>query len=285
MAPDLEIPDGIPAKVSIGWHPVRWPYRSPQQFEAGRRAASTALASAGSVDRVVPRDPGGRPRFPRGFPGSISHTDRIATAVVVPGAESVGVDIENATIGLRVARFVLRERERRTLLPPWGTFGTRELFCAKEAAFKALNGTRALGEFLFWAIELRQCDGALLASYRDVRVPVWVRSAAGCSLAVAIVEGTVRRMGERNTMDRDILEVVDDLFRRRLQVTELDPEAPLVEYGLDSIRSIDLVVEMESLFDVAISDEQAVAMRTLRDVVAQITASLTVRVGQGRSEV
>jgi acyl carrier protein len=84
-------------------------------------------------------------------------------------------------------------------------------------------------------------------------------------------------------MDRDVLEVVDELFRRRLQVPELDPDAPLVNYGLDSVRSIDLIVEMESLFDVQISDEQAASMRTLRDVAAQVTASLPVRVGQGRS--
>jgi acyl carrier protein len=85
-------------------------------------------------------------------------------------------------------------------------------------------------------------------------------------------------------MDRDILEVVDELFRRRLQVPELDPDAPLVNYGLDSVRSIDLIVDMESLFDVQISDEQAASMRTLRDVVAQVAASLPVQAGQGRSD-
>jgi acyl carrier protein len=85
-------------------------------------------------------------------------------------------------------------------------------------------------------------------------------------------------------MDRDILEVVDELFRRRLQVPELDPDAPLVNYGLDSVRSIDLIVDMESMFDVQISDEQAASMRTLRDVVAQVAASLPVQAGQGRSD-
>ncbi|GGW42033.1 hypothetical protein GCM10010503_17910 [Streptomyces lucensis JCM 4490] len=82
-------------------------------------------------------------------------------------------------------------------------------------------------------------------------------------------------------MNPDILQVVDELFRRRLQVPELDPDVPLVDYGLDSIRSIDCVVEMESVFDVNISDEQAASMRTLREVVDQITASLAVRAGQG----
>ncbi|GIJ24827.1 acyl carrier protein [Micromonospora lutea] len=82
-------------------------------------------------------------------------------------------------------------------------------------------------------------------------------------------------------MDRDVLDVVDELFRRRLQVPELDPDTPLADYGLDSVRSIDLIVEMESLFDVQMSDGQAASMRTLRDVVDQVTASMTVRVGNG----
>jgi acyl carrier protein len=85
-------------------------------------------------------------------------------------------------------------------------------------------------------------------------------------------------------MDRDILEVVDELFRRRLQIPQLDPDAPLVDYGLDSVRSIDLIVEMEIMFDVQISDEQAASMRTLRDVAAQVAASMPVRAGQGHGE-
>jgi acyl carrier protein len=86
-------------------------------------------------------------------------------------------------------------------------------------------------------------------------------------------------------MNRDILQVVDELFRRQLQVAELNPDVPLVDYGLDSIRSIDLVVAMESEFDVQISDEQAASMLTLRDVVEQVTASLSVRASQGDSDV
>ncbi|MCL6296865.1 acyl carrier protein [Streptomyces kronopolitis] len=84
-------------------------------------------------------------------------------------------------------------------------------------------------------------------------------------------------------MTRDVFEIIDELFRKRLQVLELNPDAPLVDYGLDSVRSIDLIVEMENRFEVPISDEQAASMRTLRDVVDQVTASLTLRAGQEES--
>ncbi|MER6522077.1 MULTISPECIES: acyl carrier protein [unclassified Streptomyces] len=84
-------------------------------------------------------------------------------------------------------------------------------------------------------------------------------------------------------MNHHVLEIVDELFRDRLQVPELNPDVPLADYGLDSVRSIDLIVEMENRFEVAISDEQAASMRTLREVVDQVTASLTVRAGQEES--
>ncbi|MBP0455148.1 acyl carrier protein [Kitasatospora sp. RG8] len=78
-------------------------------------------------------------------------------------------------------------------------------------------------------------------------------------------------------MNRTILDVVDGMFRHQLQVAELDPDVPLVNYGLDSVRSITLVVDMESEFGVQISDEQAAAMHTLRDVAHQVGASLAAR--------
>jgi 4'-phosphopantetheinyl transferase EntD len=186
VAVELGIPAGVAPETRLATCPVPWPHGPAQQFAAGRRAAASALAAAGSADRIVPRDPDGRPRFPRGFAGSISHTDHLAVAVVAAGAEAVGVDIETAAISPRTAAFVLRERERRTLLAPAGAYTPRELFAAKEAAFKALNGIGALGDFLFWRIELDQSDGALTASYRGEPVPVWVRSEADLSFAVAI---------------------------------------------------------------------------------------------------
>jgi acyl carrier protein len=81
-------------------------------------------------------------------------------------------------------------------------------------------------------------------------------------------------------LNRDILAVVDELFRRGLQVDQLDPDVPLVDYGLDSIRSISLTVEMETAFGVQISDEQTALMQTLRDVADQVAASLAATRGK-----
>ncbi|MDQ0585330.1 4'-phosphopantetheinyl transferase superfamily protein [Streptomyces rishiriensis] len=186
MAVDLPLPAHVAAGVRIAWRPVRPPYGPRQESAAGRRAASAALAAAGAAASVVTRHADGRPCFPPGFAGSISHTDRLAVAVVFPGAVGVGVDIEDAVISPRVARFVLRERERRTLLVPGAGFTSRELFAAKEAAFKALYGPETQGELLFWRVELSRSGDALEASYRGVRVPVWVRSETDLSLAVAL---------------------------------------------------------------------------------------------------
>ncbi|MFI6165533.1 4'-phosphopantetheinyl transferase superfamily protein [Nocardia sp. NPDC051052] len=186
VAVGLEFPAGIAPGTWIEFHAVPWPHGPAQQFAAGRRAAAAALAAAGCADRVVHRESDGRPRFPDGFAGSIAHTDHLAVAVVARGAEAVGIDLENAEISPRVTEFVLREPERRALLAPAGAYTPRELFAAKEAAFKALYGTGTFEDFLFWRIELTHSGSGLIASYRGVPTPVWVRTEADLALAVAI---------------------------------------------------------------------------------------------------
>lgn len=186
MSLELTVPVAVASRARIEWRPVAMPRGPVEQFAAGRQAAAAALSGAGSTVRAVPREPDGRPRFPPGFAGSIAHVDHLAVALVAPGATAVGVDIESAVISDRVTRFVLRERERRTLLSPAGRYTPRELFAAKEAAFKALCGTGLLADFLFWRIELDQRDGVLTASHLGVYVPVEIRSDMDLSLAVAI---------------------------------------------------------------------------------------------------
>ncbi|WP_424890379.1 4'-phosphopantetheinyl transferase superfamily protein [Streptomyces sp. XH2] len=179
-------PWGAAPEMSVETSLVLPPHGPAEQFTAGRRAAAAALAAAGSAERTVPRARDGRPLFPQGFAGSISHTGRLAVAVVAPGAEAVGVDIEPAVITARTAAFILREQERRLLLAPAGPYTARDLFAAKEAAFKAMSCIGTLGEFLFWQIGLSRSGGALTATYRGESVPVRIRSEADLSFAVAI---------------------------------------------------------------------------------------------------
>jgi len=182
----LPLPAEVRTRARIAWCPVPPPYGPGEQSAAGRRAAAAALTAAAATESAVGRGADGRPLFPPGFAGSISHTDRLAVALVAPGAGAVGVDIEDADISPRVARFVLRETERDALLRPGTAFTVRDLFAAKEAAFKAINGPGTGAGLLFWRIELRRSGGALTASFRRDRTPVWVHSRPDLSLAVAL---------------------------------------------------------------------------------------------------
>ena len=49
----------------------------------------------------------------------------------------------------------------------------------------------------------------------------------------------------------------------------------LMAYGMDSARAMDLVVEVEDTFNVEISDEVMIGLRTANDIV-QALANLTV---------
>lgn len=179
-------PATVACAAAVALHLVAWPRGALEQHAAGRLAAAAALARAGSPARAVPCGPNGRPDFPPEFAGSIAHTDRIAVAAVVAGAIGVGVDIETAEISSRVARFVLNERERRTLLTPGGRYTARELFSAKEAGFKALSHVGTTGQRLFWQTELHVRDGAIVARVDGADARTWVCSNRNLSFALAV---------------------------------------------------------------------------------------------------
>lgn len=54
-------------------------------------------------------------------------------------------------------------------------------------------------------------------------------------------------------------------------------DAWLIEYGFDSLRSMELVVALEEHFDVQIGDETIERLRTVCDVIALIEAELTLK--------
>ena len=123
------------------------------QRAAGERAAAAALAAAGSRELVLRgRGEDGCPLFPRGYAGSIAHTDQVAVAVAAERSQAIaalGIDVEVASaLEARDAELVLNPAERALVAahpsPDW--FATL-LWTAKEAAFKAWSAAAgALGQ-------------------------------------------------------------------------------------------------------------------------------------------
>ena len=75
----------------------------------------------------------------------------------------------------------------------------------------------------------------------------------------------------------DVTQTVCALFRNSLRISEIDVEKPLLDYGLDSIRSAETIIELEREFAVEISDEQAAYLLTARDVIEFVRAELARR--------
>ncbi|WP_225728812.1 MULTISPECIES: acyl carrier protein [unclassified Nocardia] len=69
-------------------------------------------------------------------------------------------------------------------------------------------------------------------------------------------------------------ERVSEMFRRGLHVTEIDVDIPLLDYGLDSVRSAELVIELERTFGVEITDVEAAELHTARDVIDCVTTKM-----------
>jgi len=117
-----------------------------REFAAGRNAARRALAQL-----AAPRVPLLRPgadrdvAWPAGISGSISHTKglvAVACARIVPGVQSVGLDVEQAgTLGDDIVTAICRPEELDALAEvpsPLPSDWPRLVFALKEAVYKAL---------------------------------------------------------------------------------------------------------------------------------------------------
>lgn len=71
-------------------------------------------------------------------------------------------------------------------------------------------------------------------------------------------------------------DVLFDLVARfaRVDRSRVRPEARLIDFGLDSVRTMDLVVELERALDVAIADEALLDLDTLGDLAAYLERKL-----------
>ncbi|WP_374336351.1 4'-phosphopantetheinyl transferase [Leeia sp.] len=113
------------------------------EFLAGRLAASAALRSLGASGHV-PVGEDRSPQWPAGIVGSISHTDRLAIAVVARATQcaGLGIDIEpvmDSDTVRNLQHMIARPEElalqpKSLSLPQFLTL----LFSAKEALYKAV---------------------------------------------------------------------------------------------------------------------------------------------------
>lgn len=109
----------------------------------GRQCSIFACEKLGVAHAVIGKDAQGRPLFPTGIVGSISHSD--AYGIAMAGTEiqwkSLGIDIEPVTPSARqveaIEKKILTPEERRK----WGGDfqAILALFTLKEAAFKCMN--------------------------------------------------------------------------------------------------------------------------------------------------
>lgn len=119
------------------------------EFAMGRYCASRALGKMGcKVSLYIPKHQSGRPIWPDGLCGSISHSDKYTIAVVADAKKCkyIGIDIEQLNFGKKHAETVaaikdlaLTKQERINYF-----MGNREVnpvlfFSLKEALYKAIS--------------------------------------------------------------------------------------------------------------------------------------------------
>jgi enterobactin synthetase component D len=176
----------LPADIS------RSVMRRRAEYFYGRHCARQALAALGHPPAQVLSGASREPLWPSAVRGSITHSDNMAAAVVVPAQQcrGIGVDI-SAPVGeamqQAVLGMVLCEREFRLLqaLPP--RFGIGHylalVFSAKESLFKALFAdVRAYLEFNL--MEVREVSLEHSLALFEVVAPVCAHFPVGSYCAV-----------------------------------------------------------------------------------------------------
>jgi enterobactin synthetase component D len=116
------------------------------QYLAGRWCAREAMRRLGAVPVPIDRDRDGRPIWPAGFTGSITHSDRIAAAAVArsDAIEALGIDCEallEPDVADEIAASIATPREICRLVTSGlcAAAGISLIFSAKEALYKCLN--------------------------------------------------------------------------------------------------------------------------------------------------
>lgn len=115
-------------------------------FRAGRACARAALKRLGSPEVAIPRGVLCAPLWPRGFAGSITHTNEVAAAVVTRRSEAIGLGIDIETDeplnDSAMLQIVCRPEELPGGPAAFDCASLRRgklVFVLKEAAYKAFS--------------------------------------------------------------------------------------------------------------------------------------------------
>lgn len=139
-------------------------------FILGRLAARRALRGLGLCPPSIPIGAWRQPVWPSGIVGSISHSSGVGLAVAACTSDfhGIGIDIEarDRMLSPGVARRVLTKAERWALDEPNAQQWPLILFCAKEAAYKAIFQTCS-ARLEFQDIAFRRAGGGILIGTVD----------------------------------------------------------------------------------------------------------------------
>ncbi len=145
LLPGEDLPRATPARL--------------REFAAGRHAARAALHAIGVVPTAIAHGADRAPVWPAGVIGSITHTGAACLAVAMRSGDmrGIGVDLEPiAPLDPALWETILLPSERAAVLQGADPgLAAMQIFCAKEAAFKAhYPTTRALVGFEVMVVTL-----------------------------------------------------------------------------------------------------------------------------------
>jgi acyl carrier protein len=76
-----------------------------------------------------------------------------------------------------------------------------------------------------------------------------------------------------------VFPVLVDLITRKTRVdaSRIQPASRLIDFGLDSVKTMELVVELEQAFDLSIPDEDLLDMETIGAIADYVERRLAAR--------
>lgn len=125
----------------LGPEHINFAQKRKESFLAGRYCAKNALKKLGFEVNSLAADESGKPIWPKGICGSISHSKSLGIAVVSDSHKSVGIDVEKIIEKKRLDRIqrIFISDFERDLYSLNRELNGSLIFSAKEALFKLIN--------------------------------------------------------------------------------------------------------------------------------------------------